>query len=80
MQMDGVACLGKNKSPGRSARNSRKESPENVHSRRGLIKGREKWSFSECKNMVKMIPTEWARRNKEVGFGITSFGVRIKKI
>ena len=38
MQVGIVACLGWKKSPGRSARSSRKESPENVLSRRGLIK------------------------------------------
>ena len=42
---DGVvspAFLGWKKSPGQSARNSRKGSPENVLSRRGLNKGRGK--------------------------------------
>ena len=40
MQMVVVACLGWKKSPGESARSSRKESPENVLSRRGLNKGK----------------------------------------
>ena len=40
MQVGIVACLGWKKSPGRSARNSRNESPENVLSRRGLNKGK----------------------------------------
>ena len=51
----------------------------NLHLRRGLNKGRGKWSFSECQNMVKMVPSERARQSEEVGFGMTSFGVRIKK-
>ena len=29
---------------------------------------------------MKMIPTERARRDEEVGFGITSFGVTDKKL
>jgi hypothetical protein len=29
---------------------------------------------------MKMIPTERARRDEEVGFGITSFGVKDEKI
>ena len=40
MQMEGVACLGWKKSPGESARSSRKELFENVLSRRGLNKGK----------------------------------------
>ena len=42
MQVGNVACLGWKKSPGESARNSRKGSPENVLSQRGLNKGRGK--------------------------------------
>ena len=38
MQVGIVACLGWKKSPGQSARGLRKESPENVLARRGLIK------------------------------------------
>ena len=40
MQVGIVACLGWNKSLGRSARNSRNESPEIILSRRGLNKGK----------------------------------------
>ena len=67
MQMEGVACLGWKKSPGESARSSRKESPEIVLSRRAG----KKWAFLVCQNIMKVIPTERARRNEEVGFGIT---------
>ena len=42
MQMVVVACLGMKKAPGRSAERSRKESPERVLSRRGLIRGKGK--------------------------------------
>ena len=38
--MEGVACLWWMDSPGRSARSSRKESPENILSRRGLNMGK----------------------------------------
>ena len=31
-------------------------------------------------HMAKMIPTERARRDEEVGFGITSFGVVVEKL
>ena len=71
MQVGIVACLGMKKAPGRSAVKPQKDLPENVLSRRGLNKAGEKWSFSECQNMVKMVPSERARRNKDVGFGIT---------
>ena len=40
MQVGIVACLGMKKAPGRSAVKLRKESPENVLSRRGLNKGK----------------------------------------
>ena len=42
MQVGIVACLGMKKAPGRSAVKPRKDLPENVLSRRGLIKGRGK--------------------------------------
>ena len=42
MQMVVVACLGMKKAPGRSAERPRKESPERVLSRRGLIRGKGK--------------------------------------
>ena len=42
MQVGIVACLGMKKAPGKSAVKARKESPENVLSRRGLIKGIDK--------------------------------------
>ena len=47
---------------------------------KGLVKCKGKMVISECQNMVKMIPSEQARQNEEVGFGITSFGVVGKKI
>ena len=37
----------------------------------GCLRAREKWSFLECYSMVKMIPSEQARRTENVGFGIT---------
>ena len=37
----------------------------------GLIKRKGKWSFLECQNTVKIIPSERARRNEDMGFGIT---------
>ena len=40
MQVGIVAFLGMKKAPGRSARSSRNESPENVLSWRGLVKGK----------------------------------------
>ena len=40
MKVGVVAFLGMKKAPGRSARNSRNESPENILSRRGLNKGK----------------------------------------
>ena len=42
MQVGIVACLGMKKAPGRSAVKPRKDLPENILSRRGLIKGRGK--------------------------------------
>ena len=80
MQMVVVACLGMKKTPGSCAERSRKDSPETLLSRRGCLRARAKWTFSECCHMAKMIPTGRARRNEEAGFGITSFGVRIKKL
>ena len=42
MQVGIMACLGMKEAPGRSAVKPRKDSPENVLSRRGLIEGRGK--------------------------------------
>ena len=80
MQMEGVAFLGMKEAPGRSAVKPRKDLPETVLSRRGCLRARAKRSFSQCQTIVKMKPTERARRNEDVGFGITTFGVVVKKI
>ena len=80
MQVGIVACLGVKKAPGRSAVKPRKDLPKTVLSWRGCLSARAKRSFSQCQTIVKMKPTERARRDKEVGLGITSFGVVIKKI
>ena len=80
MQVGIVACLGMKKAPGRSAVKPRKDLPETVLSRRGCLRARAKRSFSQCQTIVKMKPTERARRNEEVGFGFTSFGATDKKI
>ena len=80
MQMEGVACLGKMDSPEESTRNSRKESPENVLSRRGLNKGKGIMVVFIVSNHSEIKPTEQARRDEEVGFGFTSFGVVVKNI
>ena len=80
MQVGIVACLGVKKAPGRSAVKPRKDLPETVLSRRGCLRARAKRSFSQCQTIVKMKATERARRNGEVGFGFTSFGVVVKKI
>ena len=80
MQVGIVPCLGMNKAPGRSSVKPRKDLPETVLSRRGCLRARAKRTFSQCQTKVKMKPTERARRDEEVGFGITSFGVVVKKI
>ena len=80
MQVGIVACLGMKKAPERSAVKPQKDLPETVLSRRGCLRAREKRSFSQCQIIVKMKSTEWAQRDKEMGFGITSFGVVVKKI
>ena len=80
MQVRIVACLGMKKASGRSAVKPRKDLPETVLSRRGCLRARAKRSFSQCQTIVKMKPTERARRDEEVGFGITSFGVASKKL
>ena len=80
MQVGIVACLGVKKAPERSAVKPRKDLPETVLSRRGCLRARAKRSFSQCQTIVKMKPAERARRDKEVGFGITSFGVVVEKI
>ena len=80
MQVGIVACLGWKKSPGRSVVKPRKDLLETVLSRRSCLRTRAKRSFSQCQTIVKMKPIERARQNKEVGFGITSFGVTDKKI
>ena len=71
MQMVVVACLGIEKAPGRSAVKPRKDLLERVLSWRGLIGARAKWSFPVCQTIVKMIPKVRARRDEEVGVGIT---------
>ena len=80
MQVGIVACLGMKKAPGRSAVKPRKDLPKTVLSRRGCLRARGKWSFSECQNIMKVIQTERARRNEDVGFGFTSFGGTSKKL
>ena len=80
MQVGIVACLGVKKALGRSAVKPRKDLPEAGLSRRGCLHAREKRTFSQCQTIVKMKPTERARRYEEMGFGITSFGVVVKKI
>ena len=80
MQVGIVACLGMKKAPGRNAVKPQKDLPEIVLSRRGCLRARAKRSFSQCQTIVKMKPTERARRNEEVGFGFTSFGVTDKKL
>ena len=80
MQVGIVACLGMKKASGRSAVKPRKDLPETVLSRRGCLRARAKRSFLLCENIMKMTSTERARRNEDVGFGFTSFGVVGKKI
>ena len=80
MQVGIVACLGMKKASGRSAVKPRKDLPETVLSRRGCLRARAKRSFSQCQTIVKVKPTDRVRRNEDVGFGITSFGVVVKKI
>ena len=80
MQVGIVACLGMKKAPGRSAVKPRKDLPETVLSRRGCLSARAKSSFSECQNMIKMIPTEQARRDEEVSAGFTSIGVTVAEL
>ena len=80
MQAGIEACLGVKKASGRSAVKPRKDLPETVLSRRGCLRARAKRSFSQCQTIVKMKPTERARRNEDAVFGITSFGVVVKKI
>ena len=50
MQMVVVACLGMKKAPGRSAVKPRKDSPEKILSRRGLIRGKGKMVISSMSN------------------------------
>ena len=72
MQMVVVACLGMKNAPGRSAVKPQKDSSKNVLSQRGLIRGKGKMViFLVCQTIVKMIPKVWARRDEEVGIGIT---------
>ena len=66
-----VACLGVKKAPRRCAVKPRKDLPETVLSRRGCLRARAKSSFSQCQTIVKMKPTERARQNEEMGYGIT---------
>ena len=80
MQVGVVACLGMKNTPGRSAVKPRKDLPEIVLSRRGCLHARAKRSFSQCQTIVKMKPTERARRDEEMSYGITSFGVASKKL
>ena len=80
MQVGIVACLGCKKSPRRSAVKPQKDLPETVLSQRGCLRARAKRSFSQYQTIVKTKPTERAGRNKEVRFGITSFGVTDKKL
>ena len=80
MQVGIVACLGVKKAPRRSAVKPRKDLPETVLSQRGCLRARAKWTFSQCQTILKMKPTERARRDEEMGFGITSFGVVAEKL
>ena len=75
-----MSFLGVKKAPERSAVKPQKDFSETVLSRRGCLCARTKWSFSECQNIMKVTPTERARRDEEIGFGITSFGVTDKKL
>ena len=76
----GWLAWGSTDTPGRSEKRPWKNLPETVLSRRGLFIARAKWSFSECQLIVKMIPTARARRDEDVGFGITKFGVTVEKL
>ena len=49
-------------------------------SRRGMIRARSKWSSPACQTIAKMMGTEWARRDEDVGVGFTSIGVSSKKL
>lgn len=53
MQVGVVACLGVKKALGRSVVKPRKESPERVLSRRGLIRGKGKMVISSMSNHNK---------------------------
>ena len=75
-----LACLGVGDYSGKNAERSRKELPETVLSRRGCLRAMAKWSFSECSNIKKMVPSKRARRTEKLSVGITSFGVTGKKI
>ena len=46
----------------------------------GCLRTRAKWSFSQCQTIVKMISSERAQRDENVGVGFTSIGVTGKKI
>ena len=80
LMIRGWLAWGSRNTPRKSAKRSRKDLPETVLSRRGLFTGKGKMVISECENIMKMISTEQARRNEDVGFGFTSFGVVGKKI
>jgi hypothetical protein len=67
-------------SSGRNVIISQKDLPEKILSRRAGYRAWKKWSFSECLNIMKRIPSERARRIENVGFGITWFGVTVEKI
>ena len=64
MQVGIVACLGVKKAPGRSAMKPQKDLLETVLSRRVCLRARAKRSFPVCQTIVKMKPTERARRTK----------------
>ena len=46
----------------------------------GVIKGRGKMVIFSIQNIMKVTPTERARRNKEVSIGFTLFGVTDKRL
>ena len=80
MQVGIVAYLGVDKYSGKKWETIAERFCGNSSLSEGLIWARAKWSFSQFQTIVKMKPTEHALRDEEVGFGITSFGVVVKKI
>ena len=65
------ACLGVDEYSGTSAVKLRKNSPERFSLGGGCLEARAKWSFSLCENIMEVTLSERARRDEDVGFGIT---------